>query len=251
MTCQRLPIRNGTRTLMIFLGAVALVFAGTARAADRAREQAPSPAGGWRSKSGLVTQPSAAKPVEETDSEPLPTLAAPPAPTPADALAAEPVAPPAATEAAMDKPEPTVPEAEPEEIPACIQCGATCGLIPICRCEPATRKKPRTIYESKCELVCEPGVGLFGHHHLNKPDGCTACGPACGPSRICQKKTLIKTVKEEEVCHIKREVGYICRCCAGECRGCDSPGCTKPQSRRRPPLLDWRPFAWLEAFWTE
>ena len=150
-----------------------------------------------------------------------------------------------APHASLPHPGPALP---PESVPACLQCGATCNLIPFCRCEPATRKKPKTIYESKCELVCEPAVGLLGHHQP-KTDGCTSCGAACGPSRICKKKTLIKTVKEEDVCHVERKVGYLCRCCAGECGGCDNDACGAKPAGRRPPLFSWKPFTWLEQLW--
>ena len=236
---------------------------------------APVMAAGWRPKAGPVVPASATAPAKDAPAQPVapgpddippadpPATASPAEDVAADArptadrpakapAAAEQIAPAAsATPPQTTKPRAAAAAAGPAATPrpACISCGSTCQLLPFCRCEPATRKKPRTIYESKCELVCEPGVGLFGHHHSQRRGGCTDCGPGCGPSRICMKKTLIKTVKEDEVCRIKREVGYICRCCAGACGGCEAPGCEAKPSRSRPALLDWRPFGWLETFW--
>jgi hypothetical protein len=189
----------------------------------------------------VTSEPAAgipAEPAEEITAAPTPAVAAAP-----PEITAAPAAP--APQASLHEPGPALP---PEIVPACVQCGATCNLIPFCRCEPATRKKPKTIYESKCELVCEPAVGLLGHHQP-KTDGCTSCGAACGPSRICKKKTLIKTVKEEDVCHVERKVGYLCRCCAGECGGCDNDACGAKPAGRRPPLFSWKPFTWLEQLW--
>lgn len=232
------------RRLPVLLGAAFLAIASSTWAADTALQLARPTQPGWRPKPATVVPAAAAEPLEDA-----PTVAA--APIPADELPAEPIAPaPAAEITANTNQAPSETAAAEADVPACIQCGATCGLIPFCRCEPVTRKKPKTIYESKCELVCEPAVGFFHHHRQKHRDGgCTDCGPACGPSRICQKKTLIKTVEETDVCHVKREVGYLCRCCAGQCSGCDAAGCSAPPAGRRPPLVDWRPFAWLETIW--
>lgn len=209
---------------------------------------------GWRPKRAAVIQASATTELnadKPQGDQADPVLPNQPADVNAEPVTGIPPEPPEeitaapTSQASLPKPGPALP---PETVPACIQCGATCNLIPFCRCEPATRKKPKTIYESKCELVCEPAVGLFGHHQP-KTGGCTDCSKACGPSRICKKKTLIKTVKEEDVCHVERKVGYLCRCCAGECDGCDNDVCEAKRTGRRPPLFSWKPFAWLEQLW--
>lgn len=114
-----------------------------------------------------------------------------------------------------------------DDPPECIQCGATCGLIPFCKCEPSTKKKCKTIYDSRCELVCVPGCGCPSHGRHQRA-GCTACEQSCGKMRVREKKTLLKTVKEEEVDTVKHTVAYICECCAG-LRG--SSSCTGPHDR--------------------
>lgn len=245
-----------------------LLLAATATVSEVAFGEQDSRRDGWRPKQGAVVQTLATEELQADETGP-PAPAPAPAPIPepdarvAPAVAEELTSPPLPTEAA-DAPETTTvpatlteqmtaagPPAAPQltaAIPACIQCGATCNLIPFCRCEPITRKKPRTIYESKCELVCEPAVGLFGPPPP-KPNGCTDCGKTCSPARICKKKTLLKTVHEEDVCHTARKVGYLCRCCAGECGGCDEDGCASKPAGQRPPLCGWQPFAWLEKLW--
>ncbi len=244
MRCHPFLPGSTSRHLPVLLGAAALVIASSTWAADTALQLNRPTQTGWRPKPAKIVPAAAAEAIEDAP-------AADPAPIPADELPAEPIAPaPAAENAADPNAGPGKTSSAEADLPACIQCGATCGLIPFCRCEPVIRKKPKTIYESKCELVCEPAVGLL-HHHRQKHQhgGCSDCGPACGPSRIRKKKTLIKTVKEEDVCHVKREVGYICRCCAGQCSGCDAAGCSTPPAGQRPTLADWRPFAWLETIW--
>ncbi len=258
--------RTGHSPLMPFavLLLTATISPTAASAAKPSGEQ-----GGWRPKRAAVvqtsatTEPSSAAPFtgqgDRVAEAPEPTVGGEAVPVtnvvpvPAEELLAEPVLtipadPESATKpSATKRPLQAQPGTAPAgaTVPACIQCGATCNLLPFCRCEPATRKKPKTIYESKCELVCEPAVGLLGHHQP-KTDGCTDCRAACGPSRICKKKTLIKTVKDAEVCQIERKVGYLCRCCAGECGGCDDDACGASSTGRRPTLFGWNPFAWLE-----
>ena len=43
----------------------------------------------------------------------------------------------------------------------------------------------------------------------------TACDGSCGAASVRTKKTLLKTMKEEEVDVIERKVEYLCRHCAG------------------------------------
>jgi hypothetical protein len=46
-----------------------------------------------------------------------------------------------------------------DEKPACMHCGATCGLEPICVCEPGTKKQPKVEFDVKCEPICVAGCG--------------------------------------------------------------------------------------------
>ncbi len=131
--------------------------------------------------------------------------------------AVQPVADAAAKAEAEKKPEDLKragPAKKVDEPPECIQCGATCGLIPFCKCEPSTKKKSKTIYDSRCDLVCVPGCGCLSHGHHQRA-GCTDCEQSCGKMRVREKKTLLKTVKEEEIDTVKHTVAYICECCAG------------------------------------
>ena len=129
--------------------------------------------------------------------------------------------------------------------PACRVCGGTCHLAPICVCEPATKKKTKTTYAMKCEPVCVPEPCL-SHHTLGKHHAasCTGagCDGSCGAASVRTKKTLLKTMKEEEVDVIERKVEYLCRHCAGidaapTCCSCAGLG---PASAPRP---------WWKALW--
>ena len=109
--------------------------------------------------------------------------------------------------------------------PNCMHCGATCHLVPICVCEPGTKRKPKTEYETQCEPICVPGCGSrpwpFGRCH--EQVGCTGCREEpCGcPGRVRNRKTLKKETVDEEVPTIKRQVAYVCDACAG----CDAIAC--------------------------
>lgn len=98
--------------------------------------------------------------------------------------------------------------------PACMRCGATCGLTPICVCEPGTKKKTRVEFESVREPVCIAGCG--GHV---QPTGCTDCcdEPCACPGRVrCCNRLRANTVTEE-VPAVVRKVRYVCRCCESTC----------------------------------
>ena len=129
--------------------------------------------------------------------------------------------------------------------PACRVCGGTCHLTPLCVCEPATKKKTKTSYSMKCEPVCVPEPCL-SHHGLGKRHAasCTGgtCDGSCGPATVRTKKTLLKTMKEEEVDIVQRKVEYLCRHCAGvdaaaTCCSCAGFG---PASGQRP---------WWHSLW--
>ena len=112
--------------------------------------------------------------------------------------------------------------------PACMHCGSTCCLVPICVCEPGTKKKPRTEYETMSEPICVAGCGSkfwpFGRCH-DRAD-CTSCteSPCQCPGWVRNRKTLKKETVDEEVPTIKRKVAYVCDACTdcgtGSC--CDN-----------------------------
>lgn len=119
------------------------------------------------------------------------------------------------------------PAADP---PACMHCGATCGLEPICVCEPGTRKRPRTTFETTCDPICVPGCGsrLWPRRGAPGCAGCTSCtgctdrgpGPCTCPGRVKQRKKLKKETTDEEVPAVVHKVAYVCAGCAGGIGGC-------------------------------
>jgi len=117
-------------------------------------------------------------------------------------------------------PAPKLPPAEQQPTdkqPTCRVCGGTCHLEPVCVCAPATKKKIKTTYSMKCEPVCVPEPCL-SHHGKGRPHvgSCTgtACDGSCGAVSVRTKKTLLKTMTEEEVDVVERKVEYRCRPCA-------------------------------------
>ncbi len=128
--------------------------------------------------------------------------------------------------------------------PACLRCGTTCDLEPICVCEPGTTKKPRVEYDVECEPFCVAGCSsspwLFGRH---RAAGCTSCveEPCNCSGSVRTKKLLRKAVVEEEACVVARSVAYLC----GRCSGRDAAGCCDAV---RP---ECRPSWWskLKAWW--
>lgn len=128
-----------------------------------------------------------------------------------------------------------------EKPPACMHCGATCGLEPVCVCKPGTKKKPVTEYETTCEPFCVPGCS--GPPWCRHGGGCTDCPDACthcaGTVRFRRK--LSKETRDEEVATVKRTVAYVCcRCDARPPEGCCAAG-----------LAAWPPLraAWWTAWW--
>jgi len=129
--------------------------------------------------------------------------------------------------------------------PACRVCGGTCGLEPICVCEPGTKKKPKTTYSMRCEPVCVPTPcpwhgGEGGRHALSCAGG--PCSGGCGGATVRTKKSLLKTIKEEEVDMVTRKIEHVCRHCSGRETASSCTSCTDPG-----PTRSWWPWAWLLA----
>lgn len=127
-----------------------------------------------------------------------------------------------------------------KERPACMRCGATCGLVPTCVCESGTRKQPKIEFDVTCEPNCLAGCSTTPSFLPRGRDG-AACANCCAepcacPSRVRWCKKVERKTVDEEVPTVVRKVKYICRCCAGTCpTGC----CTADRQR-----------AWTPAWWT-
>jgi len=134
-------------------------------------------------------------------------------------------------------------DAHKESTPACMQCGATCGLQPICVCEPGTKKQPKIEFDTTCDPVCIPACGShawpFGGRAAKT--GCTSCceEPCACPSRVRFCKKIKKETVDEEVPTVVRKVQYVCDCCAGRCVA----GCCDAEPRQGPPAW-WRNLTW-------
>ena len=135
-------------------------------------------------------------------------------------------------------------KSQEEGKPACMHCGATSGLAPICMCEPGTKKRPKTDVVVTCEPLCVAGCTTkpwflgWCHNHAT----CTSCceEPCECPSRVRWCRRLTRDTVDEEVPTIVRSVKYVCRCCSGTCSaGCCGAG------RRCPPLPAW----WMNLTW--
>jgi hypothetical protein len=128
-----------------------------------------------------------------------------------------------------------------EEKPACMHCGATCGLAAVCVCEPGTKMRPKTEFEVKCEPICVAGCGSkpWHLHRCRDRATCTSCceEPCECPSRVRSCKRLRLETVDEEVPTVVRKVKYVCDCCAGRC----AAGCCG--GRRR--------HTWVPAWWTD
>ena len=150
-----------------------------------------------------------------------------------DAAAAKPA------EKASDKPAKKEGEKADAERPACMHCGATCGLVAVCICKPGTKKLPKTEYEAKCDPICVPCCGgppWKGHRSVA---GCTGCDAACHDAWVRQRKKLVVEKKDEEKPTIERKVAWVCRACdAGPAAGCTGCGDATP------PWAGWWP-SWL------
>ena len=116
---------------------------------------------------------------------------------------------------------------EKDKPPACMHCGATCGLEAVCVCECGTKKKPKTEYEAKCDPICVPRCGSLPWplNRCRHGGGCTECPSDACRAWVRQRKTLSKETKDEEVSVIERKVKYVCCRCAGAGRaGCCGGG---------------------------
>lgn len=125
--------------------------------------------------------------------------------------------------------------------PACMHCGATCGLEPVCVCKPGTKKKPVTEYETSCEPFCVPGCS--GPPWCRRGAGCTDCTDACShcPATVRFRRKLSKETRDEEVATVKRTVAYVCcRCAARPQTGCCDVG---------PAAWPMLHGAWWQAWW--
>lgn len=137
---------------------------------------------------------------------------------------------------------PTKPaEKSKEERPACMHCGATCGLVAVCVCKPGTRITPRTEYEAKPDPICVPCCGgppwPWGGHR--RAAGCTGCEVECHDAWVRQRKKLVKETKDEEQPRLERKVAWVCRGCGpGDPVTCTGGGDVAPRR------ASWWP-AWL------
>ena len=141
-----------------------------------------------------------------------------------DAAAAKPGA--AKANAAAEKPagkganKPTEKKAEKAEAerPACMHCGATCGLVAVCICKPGTKKTPKTEYEAKSDPICVPCCGgppwpCGGHRRAAGCTGCERCDTECHDAWVRQRKKLVVEKKDEEKPTVERKVAWVCRVC--------------------------------------
>ena len=141
------------------------------------------------------------------------------------------------------KAEPKKAAEKKESAPACMHCGAICGLAPVCVCEPGTKKKPKVEFETTCEPLCIPACSHrcwpFGEHASRAT--CTSCceAPCECDSRVRYCKKIKKETVDEEVPTIVRKVKYVCDCCAGRC----TAGCCGATPRHRPPTW-WTNLTW-------
>ena len=102
--------------------------------------------------------------------------------------------------------------------PACVRCGATCDLEPICVCSPGTKKVPKTEYDVACEPICVAACGSTPWSRgLRTPAaGCSCVDVPCDcPGRVREVKRLRKQTVEEETCVVERRVEYLCSACSG------------------------------------
>jgi len=125
--------------------------------------------------------------------------------------------------------------------PACLRCGATCDLEPICICTPGTRKKPRAEYEVDCEPICLAGCASRPWQLCRgRAAGCADCGPEpCDRAgRVRNRKLLRKDLIDDQVCVVERSVAYLCGACAGR----TTAGCCMPGSEQTRPASWWARF---------
>ena len=118
------------------------------------------------------------------------------------------------------------PEKSAEQRPACMHCGATCGLVAVCVCKPGTKKIPKTEYEAKSDPLCVPCCGgpPWPWGRKCTAGSCTGCEAECHDAWVRQRKKLVVETKDEEKPAIERQVAWVCRGCARgapvSCTGC-------------------------------
>lgn len=122
-------------------------------------------------------------------------------------------------------------EKEAEERPACMHCGATCGLVAVCVCKPGTKKIPQTEYEAKRDPLCVPCCGgpPWPWGRKCTAGGCTGCEAECHDAWVRQRKKLVVEKKDEEKPTIERQVAWVCRgCVRGSAATCTGGGDAAP-----------------------
>lgn len=124
--------------------------------------------------------------------------------------------------------------------PVCRICGGSCGLAAVCICEPGTKKRPKTTYSMKCEPVCVPTPRLLhgGHGHAPPCTG-SPCDGRCAESMVRTKKSLLKTITDEEVDVFTRKIEYVCCHCSNTPRTSGCPSCTGSTPTLRRPWWHW------------
>lgn len=139
------------------------------------------------------------------------------------------------------------PERQPAKppAPACLRCGGTCDLEPICVCSAGTKKIPTVEYDVDCDSFCVAGCGSapwpFGRR---KPVACGSCdeSPGDSPGRVRTKKVLRKESTTKDVDVVERRVEYLCGPCSGRtpatCCGGGEPSRSAPWWTR---LIAWWP----------
>lgn len=131
-----------------------------------------------------------------------------------------------------------------DDSPACMHCGATCGLEPICVCESGTKKRPKFEFDTTCEPICVPACGshVWPFRARAAGTGCTTCceEPCACPGRVRSCKKLKKETVDEEVPTVVRKVKYVCAGCGG--RG--TVGCCDVEQPRRRPSAWWTDLTW-------
>jgi hypothetical protein len=134
--------------------------------------------------------------------------------------------------------------------PSCLQCGATCGLRPICVCKPATKTVPEPEFSTTCEPICIPGCGSkpWPWCRHGRSSGCTSCTacvdePCACPGRVRQRKVLVRKTVDSAKPVVKHSVGYVC--C--RCEAAQSPrahACCPPRWQSWCGCFDWISSLW-------
>jgi hypothetical protein len=138
--------------------------------------------------------------------------------------------------------------------PACMQCGATCGLRPVCVCKPGTKTVPEPEFSTTCEPVCIPGCGSkpWPWCRPGRWPGCTSCTDSCTdcgdepcncPGRVRQRKVLVWKTVDAEKPVVKHSVGYLCCRCEAAQRP-QGHGCCTPHRGAWQGCLDWIASLW-------